>query len=88
MSMTGNSVEDRIGKYVSEVGVNHSKMARDIGVPYISLYNSLNSQRNGRELRTREYIAVCKYLNKSLTTFADEDQIAGLWKVGYEKPRS
>ena len=51
-------------KWLSEIidskSINLSKMARDIGISYRAVYNSLRG--TSRELRSSELIAICRYV--------------------------
>ena len=64
------SVTDNISEYVRNTGVNISKMARDTGIPYMSLYDSLMNERRGRVLRDWEMLRICKFLGVNPMNFA------------------
>ena len=67
------TLEEKVGKHISKMGISLSKIARDTEIPYISLYNSLLNNESQRELRAREYIAICKHLEKDPMDFADKE---------------
>ena len=54
-------------KWLSEIirrkNVSLSEISRQTGVSYQAIYNSLSNKERVRELRSRELIAICKYLD-------------------------
>lgn len=63
---------DRLGAYVSQEEVNLSKLSRDTGIPYISIYDSLRNKNSRRDLRTEEFFKICKALKLNPMDFADD----------------
>lgn len=61
-------------KWLSEIieskRINLSKMAREIGIPYHGIYNSLRGKRN---LRSGELIAICRYIEVNPMDFEGGD---------------
>lgn len=47
---------------IESKSINLSKMAREIKVSYRAIYNSLCIESRGRELRSSELIAICRYV--------------------------
>ncbi|MFQ9891850.1 MAG: hypothetical protein ACLRWH_01425 [Emergencia sp.] len=64
---------DRLGAYVSQEEVNLSKLSRDTGIPYISIYDSLRNKNSRRDLRTEEFFKICKVLKLNPMDFADKE---------------
>lgn len=56
-------------KVYKRKGINLSKMSRDTGVPYMSLYDSLMNESRDRDLRAGEVFKVCVFLT-ILTVFS------------------
>lgn len=63
---------ENLSRYVKDKGINVSKLARDTGLPYMALYDSLLSERRDREIRGNELLKVCKFLGVNPTDFADD----------------
>lgn len=62
-----------LSQYVKEKGINLSKMARDTGVPYMALYDSLMNPGRDRGLRAGEFVAVCIFLEIDPRKFSDKE---------------
>lgn len=70
------SVAENISRHVTEKAINLSAMSRAIDVPYDTLYKSIGKKTHGqprRPLRDEELIKVCKYLEKDIDDFWDEE---------------
>lgn len=61
-----------IGIYVRKRGIKISKMARDTGIAYAALYDSLMNPERDRDLRAGEMLDVCKFLGVNAMDFAAE----------------
>ncbi len=53
-------------------------MARDTGIPYMALYDSLLNDERDREIRGRELLRVCKFLGVNPMEFAEEKETVEL----------
>jgi len=51
-----------LSRYVKQKRINLSKMSRDTGIPYISLYDSLMNDSRDRDLRVGEMFKICDFL--------------------------
>lgn len=69
------TLEENISNYVKNKGIALSVMARQTGIPYMALYNSLMNDRKGRQLRGRELISVCVFLGVDPREFAEETAV-------------
>ncbi len=69
-----SAVTQRISEYVKKRRINISAMARDTGIPYIALYNSLAENERDRSLRDDELLAVCDFLDVDPRDFADKPE--------------
>ena len=67
-----DTVTKNISRYVKDRGINVSKMARDTGISYMALYDSLLNDDRDREIRGRELLQVCNFLRVDPRNFADE----------------
>lgn len=61
-----------VSEYVRKQGINLTKMAREIEVPYVCLYDSLLNDKRDRELRADEFMKVCKFLRRDPKEFAGD----------------
>lgn len=59
----------RLSKYVKDKGINLSKMSRETGIPYISIYDSLVNKSRDRDLRVGEFFKICDYLRVDVKKF-------------------
>jgi hypothetical protein len=59
-----------LSEYVKRTGINISKMSRDTGLPYVSLYDSLINDSRDRDLRVGEFFTICKFLGVKGERFA------------------
>ena len=57
-------LEKNIAKYVKSKGITLTVMAKQTGIAYMALYDSLINERRKRKLRSNELIAICKFLEK------------------------
>lgn len=67
-----DAVTKNVAQYVREKRINLSAMARDTGIPYMALYDSLSNDGRDREIRGRELLRVCKFLVVNPMDFADD----------------
>lgn len=61
-----------LSTYVKDKGINLSKMSRETGIPYMSLYDSLLNENRDRNLRVGEFMGICGYLEVNPMDFADD----------------
>lgn len=63
-------VTEEVSNYVRKKRINLSAMARDTGIPYATLYDSLANPQRDRELRVGEFFKVCSFLGINPMDFA------------------
>lgn len=63
----------KLSEYVRNKGINISKMSRDTGIPYVSLYDSLMNESRDRDLRVGEFFIICRFLGVKGEDFADKE---------------
>ncbi len=63
-----------LSEYVKKRGINISKMARDTGLSYMALYDSLSNVERERDLRDYEFMRVCFFLGVDPRNFAEEPE--------------
>ena len=66
-----STVTNNISQYIKDRGINVSKMSRELGIPYIALYNSLLNPASERTLRDIEFMKICYFLDVDPRTFMD-----------------
>lgn len=66
-------------KWLSEIiksrGINLSEMSRLINIPYSALYNSLANKNSKRELKGKELVNVCKFLDIDPREFVEQETV-------------
>ena len=67
-----DALTKNVSDYVKEKGINVSQMARQTGISYGALYDSLLHEERDRELRARELISICIFLGVDPMFFADK----------------
>ncbi len=68
-----STVTKNVAEYVKQKAINLSKMSRDTGIPYSSIYGSLADDSRERDLRDDEFIKICLFLNINPMDFADRE---------------
>ena len=71
------NLEESISKCIEEKGIALSAVSRKTGIPYMSLYNSLMNRKSTWELRGRELVSVCAFLDIDPRDFAEESTAGG-----------
>lgn len=65
-----NALTENVSSYIKRMGISLRKMSKDTGIPYMALYNSLSNKSRSRELKAKEFIDICKFLNVNPMEFA------------------
>lgn len=68
------SISKRIGRYMKDKGYNLSEVARKTGIEYASLYASLYSEKNDRDLRAEELIPLCIFIGVDPRDFVEDKE--------------
>lgn len=71
------TLEESISKCIEEKGLALTVVSRRTGVSYRALYNSLANKNSKRELKGRELVKVCKFLEVDPRDFADKEAVGG-----------
>lgn len=69
-----DTITKNVSDYIKKMGINLTKVSKDTGVPYMALYDSLLNKERNRELKAKEFISVCKFLNVNPMDFADQKE--------------
>lgn len=56
-------LETGITKILKDRNISIKKLSEDTGIKYMSLYYSLSRNARRRELRAKEFLKICEYLN-------------------------
>lgn len=67
------TVTKNLAKYLSDIGINLSELARKTGICYPVLYNSVGSKHPKRALRANELAKICVVIRKNPMDFFDSD---------------
>lgn len=65
------NLEKNIASFVKERGINLSAMARQTGISYMALYDSLMNESKQRTLKGQELIEICRFLEINPMIFAE-----------------
>lgn len=66
-----------ISHYVLSKNINVSQLARDTGIPYSCLYDSLMNENRNRDLRDWEFLRLCIALRLNPVDFAEKQKTDG-----------
>ena len=72
--MSQKTFEGWLAGIIKERGINLSEMARKTEIPYQLLYDSLFNKERKRELRSKELLSVCAFLEVNPMDFADKKE--------------
>lgn len=72
-----DALTSNVSAYVKRIGINLTKMSNGTGIPYMALYDSLSNKDRNRDLKAREFMAICKFLNVNPMEFADKEREVG-----------
>lgn len=70
-------ITENISRYIKSKGFNLSKVSRETGISYQSLYSSLYDGERNRSLRDDELVKLCIFLNVDPRDFADKEPAGG-----------
>lgn len=59
-----------LAKYIQDKGINITKLAKETGIAYWILYDSLLNSERKRELRFGEALSICAFLGVNPMDFA------------------
>lgn len=72
-----DAITENVSKYIKRMGINLTKVSKDTGISYTALYDSLLNKDRERDLKAKEFIAVCKFLGVDPMDFADKEMAGG-----------
>ncbi len=66
------SLEEKLSKCIDDKGIALTVVSRRTGIPYMALYDSLRNKTKKRDIRGKELVSLCKFLNVDPREFADQ----------------
>lgn len=71
------TLEESLSKCVDDRGIALTVVARRTGLSYMALYDSLKNKSKSREIKGKELVKLCKFLdiNPMEMDFADESGV-------------
>lgn len=57
------TLEDNISKRIEDSGIALTVLSRRTGIPYMALYDSLRNKSKKREIKGKELVKLCKFLD-------------------------
>ena len=72
------TLEESLSKCVDDRGIALTVVARRTGLSYMALYDSLKNKSKSREIKGKELVKLCKFLdvNPMEMDFADESGVS------------
>lgn len=71
------SLERNISEFIKKKGIQLTVVSRATGIPYMALYNTFFNDKNVRQIRGKELIAVSDFLGIDPKDFADNPNEKG-----------
>lgn len=65
------TLEENISKCIEDRGIALTVVSRRTGLPYMSLYDSLRNKSKNREIKGKELVKLCKFLDIDPRDFVD-----------------
>ena len=66
------TLEESISKCIEDRGIALTVVSRRTGVSYMALYDSLRNKSKKREIKGKELVKLCKFLEVDPRDFAEE----------------
>ncbi len=66
------SLEEKLSKCIDDKGIALTVVSRRTGIPYMALYDSLRNKTKKREIRGKELVSLCKFLDVDPREFTDQ----------------
>lgn len=66
-----DAVTKNVSEYVRKMRINLAAMARDTGIPYMALYDSLMNENRERDIRGGELLDISAFLGVDPRQFAE-----------------
>ncbi len=67
------SLEEHISKCIEDKGIALTVVSRRTEIPYMALYDSLRNKSKKREIKGKELVKLCKFLDIDSREFEDKE---------------
>lgn len=57
------TLEESVAKRIEDKGIALTVVSRRTGVPYMALYDSLKNKSKRRDIKGKELVKICKFLD-------------------------
>lgn len=69
------TLEENISKCIEDRGIALTVVARRTGISYMALYNSLKNKSKKREIRGKELVKLCRFLDIDSRDFTEDTAV-------------
>ena len=69
------TLEENISKCIEERGIALTVVSRRTGISYMALYDSLKNKAKKREIRGKELVKLCKFLDIDSRELVEETTV-------------
>lgn len=69
------TLEENISKRIEDSGIALTVVSRRTGISYMALYDSLKNKSKKREIKGKELVKLCKFLDIDSREFAVETEV-------------
>lgn len=69
------TLEENISKYIENRGIALTVVSRRTGISYMALYDSLKNKSKKREIRGKELVKLCKFLDIDFRELVEETAV-------------
>lgn len=66
------NLEENISKHIEDKGISLMFVSRKTKIPYMALYDSLRNKSKKREIKGKELVKLCKFLDIDAREFAEK----------------
>lgn len=68
------TLEENLSKCIDDKGIALTVVSRRTGIPYMALYDSLKNKSKKRDIKGKELVKLCKFLDVNLQDFEDKEK--------------
>lgn len=68
------TLEEHLSKCINDKGIALTVVSRRTGIPYMALYDSLKNRSKKRDIKGKELVKLCRFLNIDPRDFAEQGQ--------------
>ncbi len=67
------TLEENLSRCIDDKGIALTVVSRRTGIPYMALYDSLRNKSKKRDIKGKELVKLCKFLDIDSREFADKE---------------